>query len=34
VLLAVINCGNGEKEREGYCIKGATASDYIHKRAK
>jgi hypothetical protein len=27
-------CGNGEEEREGCCIKGATASDYIHKRAE
>jgi hypothetical protein len=24
-------CGNGEEEREGCCIKGATASDYIHE---
>jgi hypothetical protein len=24
-------CWNGEEEREGCCIKGATASDYIHK---
>jgi hypothetical protein len=23
--------GNGEEEREGCCIKRATASDYIHK---
>jgi hypothetical protein len=28
------DCGNGEEEREGCCIKGATASDYIHKRAE
>jgi hypothetical protein len=27
-------CGNGAKEREGCCIEGATASDYIHKRAE
>jgi hypothetical protein len=27
-------CGNGEEEREGCCIKGATVSDYIHKRAE
>jgi hypothetical protein len=24
-------CGNGEEEREGFCIKRATVSDYIHK---
>jgi hypothetical protein len=29
-----VPCGNGEEEREGCCIKGATASDYIHKRAE
>jgi hypothetical protein len=29
-----IVCGNGEKEREGCCIEGATASDYTHKRAE
>jgi hypothetical protein len=27
-------CGNGEEEREGCCFKGATVSDYIHKRAE
>jgi hypothetical protein len=27
-------CGNREEEREGCCIEGATASDYIHKRAE
>jgi hypothetical protein len=27
-------CGNGEEEREGCCIEGVTASDYIHKRAE
>jgi hypothetical protein len=27
-------CGNGEEEREGCCIEGATARDYIHKRAE
>jgi hypothetical protein len=27
-------CGNGEEERVGCCIKGATASDYIHNRAE
>jgi hypothetical protein len=27
-------CGNGEEEREGCSIEGATVSDYIHKRAE
>jgi hypothetical protein len=27
-------CGNGEEEREGCCIEGATENDYIHKRAE
>jgi hypothetical protein len=27
-------CGNRKEEREGCCIEGATASDYIHKRAE
>jgi hypothetical protein len=33
-MLGDEGCGNGEKEREGCCIEGATASDYIHKRAE
>jgi hypothetical protein len=28
------SCGNGEEEKEGCCIEGATASDYIYKRAE
>jgi hypothetical protein len=33
-LNAYAFCGNGEEEREGCCIKRATVSDYIHKRAE
>jgi hypothetical protein len=29
-----LRCWNGEEEREACCIEGATASDYIHKRAE
>jgi hypothetical protein len=29
-----LTCANGGEEREGCCIEGATASDYIHKRAE
>ena len=27
-------CGNEEEERDGCCIEGATASDYLHNRAE
>jgi hypothetical protein len=32
--ILVYRSGNGEEEREGCCIEGATVSDCIHKRAE